>query len=105
MIQGLAKYDEFDVVKKVQEISLEFLAPTPEIMLTGLQSAITLCRPKHEWAEGENVQIEKITSSIITASLAMKKRLNIRYLAKSESCLRIANAVNVVSGEFNFRLL
>lgn len=97
IIHGLARNDECDVIKKVQEISLEFLAITPELMSTGLTSTIGLCKPKLEWTEIEGVLIDRMQRSLASAILSLRKRVHVRYLTRSEACVRVAEGVNVLS--------
>ena len=95
VINGLARNDENDVIKRLQEISLEYLALTPEAMVTGLPSTITLSRPKNEWGELENINIEKMRNTLASAVLSLRKKVHIRYLARSEPAFRLAEGVNV----------
>jgi vacuolar protein sorting-associated protein 45 len=95
VIHGIARSDECDVVKKVQEISLEFLAVTPEMMSTGLTSTIGLCKPKLEWTEIDGLLVDRMQRSLASAVLALRKRVHVRFLTRSESCARVAEGVNV----------
>ena len=77
---------------------MEFMAVTPELMITGLPSTITLSRPKNEWGELENINLEKMRSTLASAVLSTRKRVNVRYLARSEPAFRLAEGVNVTCG-------
>jgi vacuolar protein sorting-associated protein 45 len=96
VINGLARNDECDVIKKIQEISLEYLAVTPELMSTGLSSTISLCKPKMEWTEVDSLLIDRMQRSLASAVLSLRKRVHVRYLTRSESCARVAEGLNVL---------
>jgi vacuolar protein sorting-associated protein 45 len=96
VVNGLARNDECDVIKKIQEISFEFLAITPEMMTTGLSSTISLCKPKMEWTEIDGLLVDRMQRSLASAILAMRKRVHVRYLTRSEACARVAEGVNVL---------
>ena len=93
----LARSDEFDVVKKVQELGMEYLALTPELMITGLNSTIGLSNPKVEWGDVEAMQIDRMSTSLSSCLLSLRKKFHVRYLARSEPCFRVADGVNVPS--------
>jgi Sec1 family len=95
VIHGLARQDECDVIKKIQEVSLEYLTITPELMCTGLSSTINLSRPRLEWTEIENLLIERMQKSLASSVLSLRKRMHVRHLIRSEACARVAEGVNV----------
>lgn len=94
-MNNLARQDEFDVIKKVQEVCLDYLSLTPELMITGLPSALSLGKSKELWGELELKAIERIQVSIASSILSLRKKVHVRYLTKSDCCLRIADGVNV----------
>lgn len=96
VIHGLARNDECDVIKKIQEVSLEYLSITPELMCTGISSTINLSKPRLEWTEIESMLIDRMQRSLASAVMSMRKRVHVRHLIRSEACARVAEGVNVV---------
>ncbi len=59
-----AEADEHDVVKRIQEVFLEWQAVTPELMVTGLPTTIGLTKSKANWKEQEELIFERMTDSL-----------------------------------------
>lgn len=75
---------------------MDFMALTPELMITGLSSCINLSKPKNDWGEIESVQIERIVQSLASSVMSLRKKVHVRYLARSEPSFRVADGVNVL---------
>ena len=92
--------DEFDKIKRLQEICLDFMALTPELMTSGLQTALGLYqlfergrRPSEE--EKRSHPYDRVVKSLTSAVLSLRKKMTVRYLRDSEVCRHLAQDVEV----------
>lgn len=92
----LAEADEHDVVKRLQEVFLEWQGMTPELMTTGLPTTINLTKPRSSWREQEEILFERMSNSLSGFCLNLRQRPTIRYLAGSQAAERLAGNVQTM---------
>ena len=83
ILRMLAESDEFDKVKRFDEIFMEYHAVTPEMITTGIPTTIPLIKDKKKWKENENLILRRMSNSLAGFLLNIRKRPNIRYLSGS----------------------
>lgn len=86
----LAEADEFDKVKRFQEVPIEYCAVTPEMMITGIPTTLPLTKPSTDWKENENTIIKRMSYSLTDFILSLRRKPSIRYLAGSQSSEALA---------------
>merc|ERR1719198_462880 len=89
MIQQLAEADEHEVVQQVQEYYADFLAINPDLAALGVPSTVGLA----DGARWDQPTFDRIQQGVCALLLALKKRPIIRYTARSESAMRLAESV------------
>jgi len=89
MIQQLAEADEHEVVQQVQEYYADFLAINPELASLGVPSTVGLAEQRN-W---DQPTFDRIQQGVCALLLALKKRPLIRYAARSEGAMRLAESV------------
>lgn len=89
MLQQLAEADEHEVVHQVQEYFADFLAINPDLASLGVPSTVGLA----EEARWDQATFDRVQQGVCALLLALKKRPIIRYNARSEPCMRVAESV------------
>ena len=96
MIQQLAEADEHEVVQQVQEYYADFLAINPDLASLNVPSTAGLA----DGARWDQPVFDRAQQGVCALLLALKKRPLIRYTAKSEVCMRLAESVlNTIDSE------
>ena len=91
MIQQLAEADEHEVVQQVQEYYADFLAINPDLASLGVPRTSGLAHlDSPRW---DQPAFERIHQGVCATLLALKKRPLIRFTAKSECGMRLAEQV------------
>jgi vacuolar protein sorting-associated protein 45 len=90
MLRDIAKSDEFEVVKQVQEFYGDVLAVNPDLWHIGLPQIKSLYQPEAYWANAEGLAYQRNVDGIISMCLSQKRRPTIRYQGSSELCRRLA---------------
>ena len=103
MVQQLAEADEHEVVQQVQEYYADFLAINPELASINVPTTAGL----HDNARWDQPCFDRIQQGVCALLLALKKRPLIRYVGRSEACMRLAESVqNTIDTEadlYSFR--
>lgn len=92
------------MIKRLQEICLDFMALTPELMTSGLSTSFGLYQlfekgKKPGEFEKKNHPYDRVVKSLTSAVLALRKKMTVRYLRDSEICRHIAQDVEVAPGD------
>ena len=90
MIQQLAEADEHEVVQQVQEYFADFLAINPDLASLGVPSTAGLADAQRF----DQPAFDRVQQGVSALLLALKKRPQIRYNAKSEPAMRLAEAIS-----------
>lgn len=69
---------------------MEYLAVTPQMMSTGLQTTVPLLKSKDLWKERENLLLRRMSNSLTGFLLNLRQKPIIRFLAGSEACEGLA---------------
>jgi vacuolar protein sorting-associated protein 45 len=89
MIQQLAEADEHEVVQQVQEYFADFEAINSDLASLGVPSTAGLS----DEARWDQPTFDRVQQGVCALLLALKKRPLIRYNARSEACMRVAESV------------
>lgn len=92
MIQQLAEADEHEVVQQVQEYFADFLAINPDLCSIGIPSLAGL----HDSSRWDQPTFDRAQQGVSAMLLALKKRPQIRYNARSEMANRLAESLSAL---------
>ncbi|KAK9885906.1 hypothetical protein WA026_013780 [Henosepilachna vigintioctopunctata] len=86
-IKLLAEHDEYEVVKEVQELYMDYLAVNPHLFSIGLPNAIK----DLTW---DSFALQRSVAGVVSVLLSLKKCPVIRYQANSKLCREFGMKVN-----------
>ncbi|KAJ1611182.1 putative vacuolar protein-sorting protein VPS45 [Cryptosporidium canis] len=110
MLQKIAISDENDLVKRIQEVRLDFSVPCSDLFSLNMNYFASMYNLPSKWTTYEERLFSRMIEGIYSASLQLGEVPVIRYLANSPLCRNLAFAVerrlldshmiDIVSGEF-----
>lgn len=92
-LEQLAKADQHDLVRQVQEIYCDFHMVDETLFSTELYNTRCLNAPADQWGREEDRLFERSLQSVLASLLAVKKRPIIRYERESQIAKKMAISV------------
>ncbi|KAL3128241.1 putative vacuolar protein-sorting protein VPS45 [Cryptosporidium hominis] len=110
ILQKIAVSDENDVIKRIQEVKLDFNVISCDLFSLSMNYFASMYNLPSSWTTYEETLFSRMIEGIYSASLQLGEIPVIRYLANSPLCRNIAfaverrlldsNLIDLVSGEF-----